>query len=348
MATFWGDILRILAHTGFQTAGGIGKELVSGYLKPGVEAKEAYLKSLIPTIATAPEPQAEAAAKTFEKATGQKQPRYLAQGFIPEGVAPSPTSLMSLTDVNKAREGSPYGAFDVGTVEKLVRPLPSLEALKAGLFQTLPPEEQKTAAFPKETSLQAARENLVATILSREGIAKDTLAERERASRAIEDLRRDALTQQHDRLLSETDYKKEQIKSRNKMIDIIGGAKKTIEEQKYEDKLTKALENVTLYQDDPDKAYSHAQNFNSILAVAKTKFPETIGQEYTPFRLTPRVEGRIWDTKPTITPGVKEEGGKGTTTTAPLTFPRRVRVNGEETIVNSQDEYDALKRGLSK
>lgn len=127
MATFWGDILRLLAHSGFQTAGNIGSELVSSYLKPGMEAKESYLKSLIPTIATAPESQAEAAAKTFEEATGQKQPRYLAQGFTPEGVAPSSTSLMSLADVNEARKGSPYGAFDVGTAEKLVRPTSTLE-----------------------------------------------------------------------------------------------------------------------------------------------------------------------------------------------------------------------------
>ena len=340
MATFWGDILRLLAHTGFQTAGGIGKELVGSYLKPGMEVRETAGKNLLDVLSTQTGAPAEAAAETLKSRFGVEWPRATGTGpggsselLGPGGVkltAPGTTPLAELAPGYEAQKS-------------LIRGVPSLDKLKAGLFQTLSPEEQKTAAFPKETSLQAARENLMATIFSREGVAKDSLAERQRAAKATEDLRRDMLTQQHDRLLSETDYKREQIKSRNKMIDIIGGAKRTVEEQKYADKLTKALENVTLYQDDPDKAYSHAQNFNSILAVAAKKFPDTIGDEYTPFRLTPRVEGRIWDTKPTITPGVKEEGGKIGKGPTPPEFPKKVPLpEGGEAI---KTEQFSLKTG---
>jgi len=343
MATFWGDILRLLAHTGFQTAGGIGKELVGSYLKPGMEVREAAGKNLLDIVRTQTGAPAEAAAESLAQDYKVKWPREpVVNPLAPQAgtryLGPEGSRLTALAGAPQSKlEELATAGYKPETA--LVRGKATLDELRTRAVEGAPPEEQRGLLFPREPAL-------VEGMLRETGRREDkaaALEERKRASQAIEDLRRDALTQQHDRLLSETDYKKEQIKSRNKMIDIIGGAKRTVEEQKYADKLTKALENVTLYQDDPDKAYSHAQNFNSILAVAAKKFPDTIGDEYTPFRLTPRVEGRIWDTKPTITPGVKEEGGtigKGPT---PPEFPEKVTLpEGGEAI---RTEHFSLKTG---
>jgi len=351
MATFWGDILRLLAHSGLQTGGNIATQLIGSYVKPGMEVRETAGKNLLDVLATQTGAPAEAAAETLKEKFGVEWPRATGTGpggssevLGPGGVrltAPGTTPIPELAPGYEAQKS-------------LVRGVPSLDKLKAGLFQTLSPEEQKIAAFPKETAMDVAKTNLLATLAQRAQEGELNRASRESLARESQDLKRLMIEQQHERLLADVDYKKQNLGLRKQIAESIGGAKKSAEEQRYATQLTKALDDFSLYQDDPRKAIVHAQNFNNIYSVAAKKFPETIGQEYSPYTIKPEVERQLWfNTPPKITPGVKDIGGRvskkeETVTTIPLTFPRRVRVSGKETIVNSQEEYDALRRGLSK
>ena len=362
MATFIGDLLRILAHTGLQTAGGMGRELMSSYLKPGAEAKEAYLKSLIPTIATAPEAQAESAAKTFEEATGQKQPRYLARGFTPEGVAPSPTSLMSLADVNKTGMGG-YGAYDVGAAEKLVRPTSTLEqqaaaeATSAGIspleilsrFKRLdqPRGEFATLAdmalyHPNQTIRTAAKakmEQPSEMMDFRKTQETQRVTDREQA-------RTETMLRHQENLGLRQQIFQLQIQEATRRGD-------EAEQKSLGQVLTEHGKYIKSWEGRPvneETILESGRSYNQAREAYAKRYPGNIGMlppshtEETAKTLFGRTEYQ----RP-VAPSKKVPGATtGAPTPTTLTFPRRVKAGGQEIIVNSQEEYDELKRKYTK
>lgn len=108
MATLGGDLLRLLARTGLGVVGDIGSELVKNWLRPGVEAKELAIKSMIPIMGSGTSSEQEAAAKTIEDYSGFKWPKAGVENLLnpqermvtsPEGTkltAPKSTPLTEL------------------------------------------------------------------------------------------------------------------------------------------------------------------------------------------------------------------------------------------------------------
>ena len=111
MATFWGDILRLLAHSGLQTGGNIATQLIGSYVKPGMEVRETAGKNLLDVLATQTGAPAEAAAETLKEKFGVEWPRATGTGpggssevLGPGGVrltAPGTTPIPELAPVIK-------------------------------------------------------------------------------------------------------------------------------------------------------------------------------------------------------------------------------------------------------
>lgn len=185
MATLGGDLIRMLAHGGISALGNVGTQLLSNYLKPGMEIREQAGKALLGTLATAgSEEEANAAARALEENYGVKWPTAVRTN--PAGVEIlSPQGRKLTVPQGSVEQLTP----DYQVQRGLVRPAAPLEALKSKIFQTLSPEEQKVAAFPKDATLQAARENLLANLA-----LKESEGALNRASR--EDIARDRMTMQ--------------------------------------------------------------------------------------------------------------------------------------------------------
>lgn len=130
MTTFGGDLLRILAHGGVNTLSNMGSQLLTNYLKPGLDAKTELVKEYINTLRTGSTEEQEAVAPILEKQTGWELPRVAAMNpagrevSSPEGrelTLPTSTPLSELAEGYKPQT-------------RLVRPpAEKLEQLAAGL-----------------------------------------------------------------------------------------------------------------------------------------------------------------------------------------------------------------------
>ena len=184
MTTLGGDLIRMLAHGGISTLGNVGAQLLANYLKPGMEVRETAGKALLGALGTGTEEEANAAAQTLKENYGVEWPTTMRTN--PAGVEISGPTGAKLTQPRATLNDLAPG-YEVQ--RGLVRPAPALEALKSKILTSLTPEEQKTAAFPKERSLEAALINKQMEIEargaegalnreSREAIARDSMAAR--------------------------------------------------------------------------------------------------------------------------------------------------------------------------
>lgn len=130
MATFGGDLLRILAHGVVGAGTNIGSQLLANYLQPDMlastEAKKELIKGYLNTLSTGSTEEQEAVAPLLEKASGYTLPRARTGAVTsPEGAKltmPETTPISDLAPGYKAQMG-------------LVRPPTSKpEELLAGLL----------------------------------------------------------------------------------------------------------------------------------------------------------------------------------------------------------------------
>lgn len=359
--TLWGNILETLAATGLNTAGKIGVEAFLGPMMAERAAKQEVLKSLIPAMGSETDPTKSASiAQKIKELSGVDlatgMPETNAAGMevrTPTGAnltAPRGTNLEEL-------------APGITPVPGFVRPAPTLESMKVRELQRVDPMARFNAMFPKDMTIQAALVKAEADRLARaqegeanrelrKGIADESNATRLAVAEATQALQKANLQQ------SITAHR-EKMDAQRKSMGLI--AKKLGDQN-----LSKMTSNLGAIWDDYEKAAKDrnmdrmtatAERYNQALGAFEQANPEYSGH-FTP--MTPDVT-QSWGEYFKGEPGTKVKGYKiapkessatPTPTKQPtqptLTFPRRVRVKGTETIVNSQAEYDALRKGLSK
>jgi len=348
MATLGGDLIRMLAHGGISTLGNVGAQLLSNYLKPGMEVRESAGKALLGTLGTGSEEEANAAARALESDYGVKWPT--ATRTNPAGVeVVSPEGAKLTAPRASLNDLAPGVTPQMG----LVRPAPTLESIKSKILTGLTPEEQKTAAFPKDATLQAARENLIATMAlkeqegalnraSREDISKDRLT----MQQMIAGIQQSGQEQARMQTQQWRDFLKQNYTEKMSLLKDVN------ERRQLEGELGKltALEGKITGAKKPDEKKMFMSQANELIknSVALKGYP--MWEEDVTVPGTGILGSDWFGTKEKVPVGQKPSAAPKAAATAlvPLTFPRRVLVKGTETIVNSQDEYDALKRGLGK
>jgi hypothetical protein len=136
---FYGDLLKILAHTGLQTGGNI---LSQSILQPMVEsaktrstATDALIKAYTPGLSTGSEKDQEAIATFMEEASGRKLPRTsipVTNTAGTEIISPTGAALTAPTTMNLKDLAPGYNEV---TKMGLVRPpVQKLEELSSGLM----------------------------------------------------------------------------------------------------------------------------------------------------------------------------------------------------------------------
>ena len=326
MATFWGDILRLLAHSGFQTAGGIGKELVGSYLKPGMAVREAAGKNLLDVLATQTGAPAEAAAETLKSKFGVEWPRATGTGpggssellgpggFEREKVvrltAPGTTPLAELAPGYEAQK-------------RLVRGVPSLDKLKASVIQDMPQREKEIAVAPKDTQMTT------------ELLKQQMAIEARLQDRALDRETKVQLANQHAEIttmlgLGMQEIHRGQLQAtmdKNKWMSVFLSQRALDQDEKTAHTLIGNA--VSKYEDIPidmvEEKVAAANRFNALIDRYKDKYPEAVGG-YT--RINPKTPEwgpfGVFGGKPL--PGVtpkkgREKVGKGPT---PPEFPEKV------------------------
>lgn len=184
--TLWGNILETLAGAGINTAAKIGANYLMLPMQAEKEAQQQVLRSLIPTMATESDPnKLSAIASRIKDISGVD---------LNLGVGTNPAGT-EVTGPGGAKLTAPAG-MDLSTLApelkptpSFIKPTPSLESMKVGLAQTLTPEEQKTAFFPKDATLQAAYLNAEANRQLRQSEGAANRASREQIAQGNQDTR---------------------------------------------------------------------------------------------------------------------------------------------------------------
>ena len=157
---FYGDLLKILAHTGLQTGGNIATQMIAGPMIAERQGQQKVLESLLPTMSspTASEEERQAVAKTVEGITKTAWPTAVATN--PAGTEIKSSGGAALT----APRGMDLSALAPGesVVNRLVRPPASLESMKTDALAGMTPADRTTALFPADERLGLAREKLEA------------------------------------------------------------------------------------------------------------------------------------------------------------------------------------------
>lgn len=136
---FWGDMLKMLAHTGLQTGGNV---LTQTLLQPMIEsartksaATDALIKAYTPGLSTGSEKDQEAIATFMEEASGKRLPRASVPATNPAGTeiaSPTGAELTAPAGMD-LRELAP--GYNEVTKMQLVRPpISKLEELSTGLM----------------------------------------------------------------------------------------------------------------------------------------------------------------------------------------------------------------------
>lgn len=147
---FWGDMLKILAHTGMQTGGSILSDVVGTPIKEAASnrlmANKALIEAYTPTLTTGTVPEQEAAATFLEGISGSKLPRAPRTNpagteiTSSEGAKLTAPASMNLSDL------APGESTTMGLVRP---PAQKLEGLSTGLLTrgvTGTPEDVKYGA----------------------------------------------------------------------------------------------------------------------------------------------------------------------------------------------------------
>jgi hypothetical protein len=137
MGTIGGDLIRILAHGGINALTNTGSQLLTNYLQPGIQTKEALGKELIQMMGTNPN---EATAAKIKELSGVDWPRAEVPGSggteitSPEGkqlTLPLSTPLTELASGYQVGETRPPET-------RLVPGAPSLDLMRADIVRNLP------------------------------------------------------------------------------------------------------------------------------------------------------------------------------------------------------------------
>ena len=368
MATFMGDLLRLLAHTGFQTAGGIGTQLVSSYLKPGMEVREAAGKNLLDVIRTQTGPEAEAAAESLEQDYRVKWPRTpVVNPLAPQAgtryTGPEGSRLTALAGVPQSK------------LEELAtagyKPETALVRGKATLEEQAAAEATATGVSPLEilarlrradqprgefaTLANMALEHPDPTIRAAAKAKMEQPSEMMDFRKEVEtrqaadakERRNDAMERHQDRL-DDLQYR---TRLYAREVDRRGDEE---EQNSLRKALTAHEKYVALWKERPppeDAILEAGRAYKAAREVHIKRFPIST-EELPP---VPREDvGKTWGGLGTeyqrpVAPSKKVPGATtGVPTPTTLTFPRRVKAGGQEIIVNSQEEYDELKRKYTK
>ncbi len=344
---FYGDLIKILAHTGLQTGGNIIGQMVTGPMIAERQGQQKLLEAILPTMIspTATEEQRQAAAKTIEGITKTAWPT--APMSNPSGTEiTSPMGAQLTAPRSMAlRDLAPGYSPTMG----LIRPPGTLEQMKVAEAQGFTPSERKTALFPKDATLEAARMNLGANLAF-----KGQEGELNRASResiAQQNLEMKALLAQQGQQQTQQwrDFLKGHMQDKLQvMTDTKERALVETELAKYT-ALEKQLQDLPI--GDQVKRKNIMQQLNAQIQGAKNpilkQYPLWTEEESIPG--TGYFGTNIGTKKKNVPVGTKSTGvPTASTTPSPLAFPRVVKAGGQEVVVNSQEEYDALKMRYSK
>jgi len=346
MATLGGDLIRMLAHGGISTLGNVGAQFLGDYLKERAQEKLLGLKTNLETASVESDPNVQ--QQILQKLKGPLNLAAIQEsGMVPRGETPTVENLGQ-------RKGLTYpeAGYTPATLERVVAPVPSLEAIKSKILTSLPQEARTIAAFPKDASLQASRENLLATLALRE--QEGAL---NRASR--EDMSKDRLTMQqmitgmHQAGQEQARMQTQQWRDflKQNYTEKLGLLKDVNERRQMEGELGKltSLEAKIVSAKKPEEKKLFMAQANELIKNSPALKGYPMWEEDVTIPGTGVFGSNWFGTKEKVPVGQKSKRTPKTASTpAPLTFPRRVLVKGVETIVNTQDEYDALKRGLGK
>ncbi len=336
MATIGGDLLRILAHTALQTGGNLGVNYLTKNWAEQAQERLLGTKAAVEAAGVETDPVKQ--QQILSQLTGRLGlPTVTEKGFVPTGETPTVGNLGTRQNLTY-----PSDTYSPALVDKLVAPVPAMEALKVRTVQGMTPTARETALFPKEPTLEAARMNLLANLAfksqegelnraSREGIAAQSDETKRIIAEGSQELRKTMLGMQLQQ------HQQNMILARDKME---AGARGQLE--KYWDNIQSILKEPVLK---PEALAPAVEQYNAALGSAIKQNAE-LANYFTPLEIA-KTPGLLWGEKTT---GVKKSArtAPAKTTTAPLTFPRRVKAGGEEIVVNSQEEYDTLQRKFSK
>jgi hypothetical protein len=319
MTTFGGDILRMLARGGIETGANVGLQFLGDYLK------NRSLESMLGTKTNLEAASVESNPEVQQQILGQLKDKLglatvINKGMVPIGENPTMANLGQKKNLTY-----PEATYTPGEVQRIVAPVPTLSDLKSKLFTSLSTEEQKTAAFPKDASLQAAlikaqgdwklRESEgEANRLSREGIAQ--MAADNRAASL-------AQTQAHQSTMVET--QRERLDQQRKLFGVV--TKKmgdtnlikhsALVNQAWDDYEKAASSKVK----DPARVAAAVDKYNNLIGVAEQSVPELAGSFS---KLTPEMV-QTWGEWYNNQPGTKIKGytsaPKGTTPAAKQDAP---------------------------
>lgn len=183
--TLWGNILEMMAAAGINTAAQTGAKVLAEPFAAKRQASQQVLEALLPAMGTETDPnKLSAIASKIKDISGVD----LATGPATNPAGYEGSMGGSAVTIPKS---TPLESIAPGltTTPGFIRPVPKLENMRASLFSKLPPEEQKTAAFPKDATLQAARENLLANLAFRGQEGEANRASREEIAKGNQDTR---------------------------------------------------------------------------------------------------------------------------------------------------------------
>ncbi len=352
MATLGGDLLKILAHTVLQTGGNVATQAFAAPILARKQMDIEEQKNILNAIGTATEAEAPAYSERYEKLTGRPLPSYMDN--IPTGGLLTPE-----------KEVIPKGTFSI------------LDPRGAQAQGFAPETEAKTVFTKPKLSLDQVLAGMVARggegsplvqgLLNKKlGLGLSPYQEQRLG------VDKAKMTQQDKQYQQTQDRLEKQFQSSQEFREIMGQGmmdfrssmlQMQLQNQRnqmmmFGDKmeagaraqLEKHWDNVQQILRDPEAmrqgvALEPAMDqYNSALNAVVKQNP-ALGQYFYPLE---SIKTSTWGGygKEKVT-GVKQKTIPKATT-APLTFPRRVKAGGEEVIVNSQEEYDTLQRKFSK
>lgn len=338
--TFWGNILETLAATGMNTAANIGMKAILSPMAGRQEASQQVLKSLLPAMGSETDPGKLSAIASKIKdisgvdlATGTPETNpagYEGRMGGAELTVPKSTSLESL-------------APGVSITPGFIKPIPSLDMLKAGIINRLPIEKQQDL-LTKDPERELKQLQVLSTIGDKD------------AQRRLQEL---AITQRGDIARQHNETMQAMQQSNQELRKV--GLQQTLQNQQVGhglikdrleagamSQLQKSLDAVNKVVKDPMSTEgtikTAMENYNATHANIVKKYPD-LADSFKP--LDPELStgwlgtsvgsGKVVGVKP------RESGTAAATVKSPtIVWPQRAMVNGKETIINSQEEYNKL------
>lgn len=324
MATLWGDMLRLLAHTGLQTGANVGVDyLKSGWAEQAQEKLLGVKAALEATGALTNQEQQQEALRQLQTQSRVKLPTITERGSVLTGETPTLSNLGQRTNVTY-----PSPMYTPASVEKILPPIPAVETLKSRTGLQLSPEEAKTAFFPTEDKMGIELVKLAAQL----GAKKEEKG-LDRAAQAIRDQQHTETTRMYQQGMLQ--YHQGQLTAtmdKNKIMATLLGQRAFDQDEKTAHSLIGNAANQ--YQMIPmnkvEEKVNAANRFNALLDRYGEKYPEAVSGYTRVDPKTPEWGAGYFGGKPL--PGVTPKGGP-TKTAPPVLTPQ---------------EQELMRRGYKK